>query len=124
MHEFLVAFWNTQVQTILALVFLDLIFGISAAIKTKTFTFNAIADFIGSNVFPYVLVYGGLQAVLTVGSPGNIVTDTMLGGVFATIVLALVGSILGSAQLLGLNINIPGFQAKVVDPVETPKPTV
>ena len=58
---------DTRMLVLVGLVFLDLLFGVAAALRTGTFQFSLVGQWYIKNVFPYVIVYAGLYAISIVG---------------------------------------------------------
>lgn len=94
---------DDTVRLISALVLVDIVLGISAAVKIGTFQFNYLMDFLRNDVLgkliPYFAVWGAVRlgGDLTIGGFGAI--EEVLG---AGIVVALGASILNSIRDLKL----------------------
>ena len=56
-------FYDTGLNLVLGLIALDLVMGVSAALKTNTFDWGKLGQFYLTMVAPYVLTYAGLYAV-------------------------------------------------------------
>jgi hypothetical protein len=101
-------FSDTQLQTILLLVVLDLVLGVLAALKLGQFKLAYLANFARNDVLAKALPWAALDVgAVIAGSahlliPGFDLTNTAHAA-FALVAAALVGSILGSVKELGLS---------------------
>lgn len=105
---YLDSFFNdTAVQGVILLIFLDLLLGVAAALKTDTFSLAKIAGFLKDDValkvFPFFVLYAGAKVagntdVIIPGLDLDIVSD----GALVLLYGAMVGSILKSLNDLGL----------------------
>lgn len=102
-----------QLPVILLLVFLDLIAGVCAALATKTFELEKMANFYQTQVAPCVLLYSALHIAVKValmypdvvkllGDHVGLVDGTLLAVALAAIVARLLKSIMGSIGKLAL----------------------
>ena len=90
---------NDQVKMIFLLIMADLLSGVAASIATGEFRLHRIADFMGKKVIPYLLGYASVKIVVY-GMPE---WDAFATAVWAVILAALVGDIIGNLQAFGLN---------------------
>lgn len=94
---------DRTVQLIGALILLDFVLGISAAIRAKTFRFGWISDFLRNDVLGKVVPYFAVWAAVHVGGDFEIGGYGMIEeAVGAAVVLALSASVLNSLRDLGL----------------------
>jgi hypothetical protein len=97
------------------IILLDLILGVTVAVKNKTFQWQKLADFLG-DYGPKVVGWLCLEVLRML--PTDVaavagVVGTLGVGAYAIIVVAAVGSVLSSAQGLGIvPANAPGVSAK------------
>lgn len=93
-----------QVWTILALIGLDLILGVAAAIKHKEFDWKKLGQFYRSNILPYVLGYVGSALVFRFAGQyiGEWLSDSIVSVTFGAIAVNLVSSIVANVKKLGL----------------------
>lgn len=83
---------------VLALVVLDLVFGIAVAIKTKTFKWSELADFYRSSVVPSVFGWAVADVVLRLAALKGLPIVSSLeplatGGLYAVVLVALLAQI-------------------------------
>lgn len=97
------------IKVIVILTLLNLVTALAVAIRTKKFTFQALGDFLFTQLLPYVIVYGGFQFV--VGETGF---EWVSALVLTTIITMLSARILSNLSMLGL--PLPGSIAAVVSP--------
>ena len=99
----IVTHWT--IQSLAALIMLDVVTGIAAAWKTGEFELQRMADFLSSNVGPYLLCYGAVRlAMLALPEWEPVAT-----GIWALIVAALAGSIATNLRrVFGTELPIPG----------------
>lgn len=94
---------DDTVRLIAALVLLDIVLGLAAAIKLGIFQFNYIVDFLRNDVLsklvPYFAVWGAVRLAGDVELGGIGLIEEVIGG---GIVVALGASILKSVRDLGL----------------------
>jgi hypothetical protein len=98
-------------QTMLAVVALDLVLGILAALKLGTFNLAYLTNFMRNDVLSKVVPWAVLEVFAIVAGGYNIVVpgadfSNIARATGVAIVAALVGSILGSLKDLGL-VGIP-----------------
>jgi hypothetical protein len=96
---------NDQVRLILILVAADVLLGISASIKTKSFQLCRLGDFLGNKIIPYLLGYAAVRAVVTVMPDW----ESYGTGVWLIIVVALLGDVAGNLDAIGFPLP-PAFQ--------------
>jgi len=108
MASFFHAFFeDARVQTLLVLIALDIGLGVIAALKVGNFRLSFIADFARNDllgkVAPFALIYAGYVYAKNVDIliPG-VDLEVVMNGVWAIVLAALVGSLLGSLKDLGL----------------------
>lgn len=98
---------DPRVGTFFGLVVLDVLLGIAAAIRTKTFQWRRLADFYGTMVVPYVIGYLAFYLVAKVvaqdflGPFGYLVGEGTIWAAWLTLVATLAESILSNIQELG-----------------------
>ncbi len=94
---------DDTVRLIAALVLLDIVLGVAAAIKVGTFQFNYLMDFLRNDVLgkllPYFAVWGAVRLAGDVELGGIGIIEETIG---VGIVVALGASILNSVRDLGL----------------------
>lgn len=98
-------FTDDLLKIVLLLVALDFALGVAAALKTGTFRFSYIADYLrndfGFKVVPWFIVYAGAELAgdVDIIIPGLDLSE-VAGGVYATLVAAMIASILNSLNEL------------------------
>jgi hypothetical protein len=96
---------DNKLEIVLILIVVDLILGICAAVKMKSFTLSYIGDFLKRDVLfkvvPWFTLYSAGKLTTGDAIPG-IDFETLANGAFGIIVAALVGSIGSSLLQLGL----------------------
>ena len=97
-------FSTTQVQIIVALIAIDVVFGIFGAVVAKEFRFGKLGGFLKGSVLGYVLGYGVLELVAE-GIPS---LAFVLPVAFLLIVISLVASLFRNLNKLGL--SLPGSE--------------
>lgn len=118
------AFWHSffedaRVQTLLVLIALDLALGVIASIYMKNFRLSYVADFARNDLLGKVLPFAVIYAAYKYASGVDLVIpgldmEVVMNGVWAIVLAALVGSLLGSLKNLGLS--------KLPEPVAGPDP--
>ena len=101
---------DARVYAILALIGLDLVLGIAAAIKKEVFAWRLVGQFYQTMVVPYILGYLALYVafeVLPGGLLGDLVGDGLATVAFGVIVANLVGSVWEHLGELGLKKQPP-----------------
>ena len=95
-----------QIHMIVALIGVDWVLGVVAAILKKEFRLGKMAMFMGKGVISYVLGFAVLEAV------GQAIPNVswMVRAAFVVVFLALVGSILNNLGKMGL--PIPNYLKK------------
>jgi len=108
MGSFFHAFFaDDRVETLLVLVALDLALGVVAAFKVGNFRLSFVADFARNDllgkVVPFAFIYAAYLYARNVDLviPG-LDMEVVMNGVWAIVLAALVGSLLGSLKQLGL----------------------
>jgi hypothetical protein len=124
LHSFVT---DQQVTLVAILIAADLIFGVSASLKLRTFNLSYIATFAKDDVLGKVVPWFGLFAFSKV-APGNLVAGIDFGNLatatFALVTAALVGSLVSS--LADLGVPVPAIAAGHVghNPPPPPAPPV
>ena len=91
------------VRLVAALILLDIVLGVSAAVKAKTFRLGWLADFLRADVLGKVVPFFAVWGAVRVGGDIEIGGYGMIEeGVNAAVVLALGASVLNSLRDLGL----------------------
>lgn len=103
---------DSLLQAVLVLIVLDLVLGVAAAAKGGLFTFAKVAGFarddILGKVFPWFVIYAAAKFAPDTTVLG-IDLDVIQKGVFALVVVALLGSLTSSLTDLGLKIPVPSL---------------
>lgn len=118
------AFWHAffedaRVQTLLVLIALDIALGVVVSVKMGNFRLSFIADFARNDllgkVVPFAFIYAAYKYAGSVDLviPG-VDMEVIMDGVWALVLAALVGSLLGSLKQLGLS--------QLPEPVAGPDP--
>jgi hypothetical protein len=95
-------------QTLLALILLDVVFGVAVAARAGAFRWARLADFLGTNVLRYV--GGGLVAALAVAAGvGGEALAPLAPYTAGAAVPALLGSLLQHLAALGVPLPLPGI---------------
>jgi phage-related holin len=101
---------DSTFQAVLVLIALDLVLGVTAAVKLGQFTFAKVAGFCRDDllgkVVPWFAVYCAWKFAPNVDVLG-VDLEVVEKGVFVFVVAALVGSLLSSLSDLGLKIPDP-----------------
>lgn len=88
---------------LLTLVGLDFVLGVLIAIKQKAFDWSRLADYLGNSGLP---IAGWLAAEVLLAIPQELVPDGVitgaLAGVYATVFLKFLTSLLGHLSAIGL----------------------
>jgi len=106
MAQLVALFGTSQLNWILILIAVDVVFGIIAAILKKDFRLGKLANFMVKPVLGYVLGFAVLEVVAqALPSLASLVT---VG--FVLIILALFGSILNNLGKMGL--SLPAYLKK------------
>ena len=97
-------FYDTGLNLVLGLIALDLVMGVSAALKTNTFDWGKLGQFYLTMVAPYVLTYAGLYAVdlFVPDLLGAFLDAALVVAAFGAITTNLLSSIGGHLVTLGL----------------------
>jgi hypothetical protein len=103
-------FDDTLLHAVLVLIAIDIVLGVAAAVKTSDFAFSKVAmfardDLLGK-VVPWFVIYAAAKYAPSVDVLG-IDLDAIQKGVWALVVVALVGSLVASLADLGLAIPNP-----------------
>lgn len=110
---------DPETIAILALIGVDLLFGVSAALysKTQQFNFAYVADFLRSDVLAKLVPYAGLWILFHVSGDFNLGDlEVLETGVSTVIIAALAASILKSLGDLGVPVPAVLGQADPVTP--------
>lgn len=103
-------FTSPQVSTILALIVMDLLTGIAAAIHLRQFDWRSLGDFYLSNVLPFILGYLALWIGVTfaaaqwLGPYADIIGEATVTLGWLAIIGTLVGSIRDNLTEIGLTL--------------------
>ena len=109
--ELVIAFFtDPRVQAIGALIIMDVVLGVAAALKAGDFDFKKVADFYQTNVVPYILgylaFYIGTKIIVDpaaiLGEWSHIVGEAAISVAWAAIIASLGGSIVANIKKLGL----------------------
>jgi len=100
-----------KVQAAIFLVVVDLILGVTAAVKNGTFKFNYLMDFAKQDVLGKLIPYFALYVIALVAGNTDIVIPgldfgVIAGAAYVTLVAAMSASILGSISDLGLTTKL------------------
>jgi hypothetical protein len=93
---------------IVALVILDVLVTAAVAVSRKTFDWSRLLDFLRTNVIPYVICWGAIEALFyladRVAFPPDVLTPFVGMGalIYALIIGRLIASILGTFKDLGI----------------------
>lgn len=103
-------FFSAKLDIIVALVIIDVVLAVAAALRQQTFDLRRLGDFLTTMILPYVLVY--LVLTITVGLVPAL--NGVLGQgldllVFGVIVASLLAAIYENLKSIGL--NLPGSVA-------------
>ena len=96
-----------RVKTILALIVVDVIMGIAAAIKQRMFQWEAVGNFYLTMILPYLLGYAALFGASKLllgewlGPYGFIVSEGVVSMAWLAIIASLVGSIVRNGRAVG-----------------------
>jgi len=109
--ELVIAFFtDPRVQAIGALIIMDVLLGVAAALKSREFDFEKVADFYQTNVVPYILgylaLYVGTKLIVDpaaiLGEWSHIVGEAAISVAWAAIIASLGGSIWANVKKMGL----------------------
>lgn len=120
---------DPKVRALVALILLDLVLGIAAAVKAREFRLSYVSGFLKDDVLgkvvPYFALWAGLQLAGDLEIPGLDI-GVIEGGAFLMISASLVGSALASLKGLGLMPRLPdsiaGAEPKAVEVVAEKAP--
>lgn len=96
--------FGVELAALMGLIALDVILGVAAAIRTKTFVWEEVAGFYRTMIVPFLLGWLAFAAAANVvpqdvlGPYTYVVTDTTVHGAFLAIVASLVSSIRRNAK--------------------------
>jgi hypothetical protein len=93
-----------DIQTLAALVLVDIVTGVCAAAKTHTFEFKKLADFMCSTVGPYIVTYAALK-IAALAMPDWQPVSLVVFGLISVAMLGSIGSNL--RELFGKDIPLP-----------------
>ena len=104
----IISHWT--IQTLAALILIDVCTGVAAAWKSDEFDLRRLADFLANNILPYLLVYASLRlGALALAPEWALLTEA----VWAIIVATLVGSIASNVrETFGRDLPVPGFHGE------------
>lgn len=108
----------TAAFTLLALIIIDLVFGVALALKTHTFQWKLVADFYGTKVLPkllgWMVVYLVVQFATILSQ--NQVIETLRPlldlGFYALLVASLLGSVIDKGRKIATDEPAPTTPAK------------
>lgn len=106
---------DQKLHAVAVLILADLVFGVLAAIKTKTFVLKRVSDLLHDDVLAKVVPWFGLYAFglsssTSIGAGGVSVDFSQIAdGAFVAVAAALAASLYGSLRDLG--VNLPGGNA-------------
>ena len=101
MQDFITFFATSQIQWIVALVVIDVVLGIVAALLKKEFRLGKLANFMKKSVLGYVFGFVVLEMV-SQAQPSLAFVESIA---FTLIALALTGSILNNLGKMGLPLS-------------------
>lgn len=108
--------WGTVLVSVLtgewaraigALILLDVVSGVAAAIAKREFEFQRMGEFLITKLLPFGLVLGSFASAAQL-SPEQPWLGEATKIVYALVLVALAGSIANNLKQLGINIPIPG----------------
>lgn len=108
--ELVMQFLNdARVWTIMALIVVDLVTGVAAALKSGKFDWQALGDFYTTNVLPFVASYLPVYLIFQFAGAyiGEYVSEGILIALWAPIPAALLGSIASNLKELGVDYTPP-----------------
>ena len=101
-------FVSTKLYIILALIVIDVVLAVAVALKTKSFDFTRLGDFLLTMVVPYVLAYLVIHVMTTyVAELSQFLGIGIDAAVFLIIVASLVAAIFDNLKSLGMNVPEP-----------------
>lgn len=108
---------DSQTQTVLVLVALDLVLGVLAALKMRTFALTYVANFARNDVLGKAVPFVVVEAAAVVTGSTSILTDridltNIAHGMFGLVVAAMVGSVLTSLTDLGFDVLPPALAGR------------
>jgi len=106
MTELIALFATTQIQWIVTLIAVDVILGVIVAIVKKEFRLGKLAKFMGTPVLGYV--FGFAVLMMTAEAIPSLAIFVQVAYFF--VILALVSSILGHLERMGL--PVPSYLKK------------
>jgi len=110
--ELVIAFFtDPRVKAIGALIIMDVLLGVAAALKAGDFDFKKVGSFYQTNVLPYILgylaFYIGTKIIVDpaaiLGEWSHIVGEAAISIAWAAIIASLGGSIWSNVKKLGLS---------------------
>lgn len=105
---------DSQTQTVLGLILLDLVLGVAAAIKLGTFALSYVANFARNDVLSKAVPFFVVDAFAAVAGSTSIVVDQLdltnvAHGMFVAVTAAMVGSVVSSLKDLGFDVLPPAL---------------
>jgi hypothetical protein len=105
---------DTQTTTVLGLIILDLVLGVLAALKTRTFALSFVANIARNDVLGKAVPFFAVDAFAVVAGQSHIVVDQLdltniAHGMFVVIVAAMAGSVVSSLKDLGFDVLPPAL---------------
>lgn len=96
-------FISTKLYVILAMVGIDVVLAVAVALRTKTFDFAKLADFLTTMILPYILAYLALHIIIgLVTELQSILGQGLDTAVFLVIIVTLLAAITDNLKALGL----------------------
>jgi hypothetical protein len=116
---------DVQTKTVFAMIVLDLVLGVLAALKLGTFRLAFLANFARNDVLGKVIPFFALHSAALVAGEQNVVIpgfdiSMISDAVFGLVAAAMVGSILGSLADLGLSAIPPALGSTHSSPPSAP----
>lgn len=105
---------DSQTTTVAALIVLDLVLGVLAALKTRTFALSYVANFARNDVLGKAVPFFVVDGFSAVAGNASVVVDqvdltNVAHGMFVAITAAMVGSVVSSLKDLGFDVLPPAL---------------
>jgi hypothetical protein len=107
---------SNEIRLLAALILVDLVTGVAAALKARAFELQRVGEFLVTNVLPFVIVWGGVSAAAWIAPAADFtigavtvsvpVLPALAAAAFVAATVALLGSILENVKGLGLNVPL------------------
>ena len=101
---------DTMLQSLLVLVLVDLVLGVTAAVKAGDFRFSKVSQFARGDLLGKVVPFGVLYAAWKLAPAADVLGvgfEEITRSVGALVIAALVGSLTSSLNDLGLSMPAP-----------------